>query len=143
LTISVVASFIVPFIWAASSGGEYNFISTTWLSYVMIFLFYLLSYFITYFFNTAIISCAIYRMKGGDPDLRGGLRAAFARIREIFGWALVSATVGIFLKHVQNNSNLVGKLVAAVAGIAWSVASYLVIPIIVMERLGPIDALKE
>ena len=143
ITITVVASFIVPFIWATSSGGDFNVTSTSWLSYVVIFLFYLLSYFITYFFNTAIVSCAIYRMKGGDPDLRGGFRAALARVREIFGWALVSATVGIFLKHIQNNSNLAGKFIAAVAGIAWSVASYLVIPIIVMEKLGPIDALKE
>lgn len=143
ITLTVVSSFIVPFVWATSSGSQLDTFTTSWFSYVMVFLFYLLSYFITYFFNTAIVSCAIYRMKGGDPDLRGGFRAAFARIREIFGWALVSATVGIFLKHLQSNSNTLGKIIVSIVGIAWSVASYLVIPIIVMERLGPIDALKE
>lgn len=141
-TLTIIATFVIPLIWvstetvAQSSGSG-------WFAYASLFAFYLVSYFITYYFNTAVVSCAIYRMKGGDPDLKGGFRAATARIRQILGWALISATVGIILKHIQSKSNSIGTLIASAAGIAWSVASYLVIPIMVMEKMGPLDALKE
>ncbi len=141
-TLTIIATFVIPMIWTStetmvdSSGSD-------WIAVVSLFGFYLLSYFITYFFNTAVVSCAIYRMKGGDPDLKGGFRAATARIREILGWALISATVGIILKHVQLKSNSFGTFIAAIAGVTWSVASYLVVPIMVMESMGPLDAIKE
>jgi hypothetical protein len=141
-TLTIIVTFVIPMIWTStetlvdSSGSD-------WIAVVSLFGFYLLSYFITYFFNTAVVSCAIYRMKGGDPDLKGGFRAATARIREILGWALISATVGIILKHVQSKSSSLGTLIAAIAGVAWSVASYLVVPIMVMESMGPLDAIKE
>lgn len=143
LTLAIVATFIIPFTWAATSGYNVSVNMPIWGTYFGIFIFYLVSYAITYYFNSAIVACAIYRMKGGDPDLKGGFRVATARFREILGWALVSATVGILFKHVQSKSNGLGTLFAGIAGIAWSVASYLVIPIIVMEKIGPIDALKE
>jgi len=141
-TLTIIATFVIPLIWVStetiteSSGSG-------WFAYASLFAFYLVSYFITYYFNTAVVSCAIYRMKGGDPDLKGGFRAATARIRQILGWALISATVGIILKHIQSRSNSIGTLITAAAGIAWSVASYLVIPIMVMEKMGPLEALKE
>lgn len=141
-TLTIIATFVIPLIWVSTETVTES-TESGWFAYASLFAFYLVSYFITYYFNTAVVSCAIYRMKGGDPDLKGGFRAATARIRQILGWALISATVGIILKHIQSKSNSIGTLIAAAAGIAWSVASYLVIPIMVMEKMGPLDALKE
>jgi hypothetical protein len=56
---------------------------------------------------------------------------------------MVSATLGIVLKHIQSRTQGISIWIVAAAGIAWSVASYLVIPIMVMEKMGPLDALKE
>lgn len=111
--------------------------------YAILFLFYFCCYFIGVFFNSAVIACAVIRMEGGDPTVKDGFRAAFSRIGLIFGWALVSATVGIILGMIENRSKLVGKIVAGILGLAWSVTSFLVVPILVVEKKGPITAVKE
>jgi hypothetical protein len=142
-TLVIIASFVMPVLWSGS-GNIFNSMgnSSETTIYVVMFLFYFVTYSITYFFNTAVISCAIYRMKGGDPDVAGGFRAAWSNIMPILGWALLSATIGMVLRFIQNKSNLLGKIVVGIIGVAWSVASYLVIPVIIMEKKGPIDALK-
>ena len=108
----------------------------------MLFLFYLCNFTVITFFNTAIIAGAIDRMSGGDPTVNSCLNAAFSRLPLIFGWALVSATVGLVLRIIEDRSEKVGAFVAGLLGMGWSIASYLVVPILVAERKGPIDALK-
>jgi hypothetical protein len=105
-------------------------------------LFYLCNYFVITFFNTAIVSCAVLRMAGGDPTVRDGFREAFARLPAILGWALVSATVGLVLRMIEARSEKIGRFVAGLLGMAWSLVSYLVVPIMVVERRGPFTALK-
>ncbi len=94
------------------------------------------------FFNTAIIAGAIERMSGVDPTVGSCLSAAFSRLSLIFGWAIVSATVGLVLRIIEDRSEKIGSFVAGLLGMGWSVASFLVVPILVAERKGPIDALK-
>jgi len=111
--------------------------------YAILFLFYFCNYFIIVFFNSAIIACAVIRMGGGDPTVADGFRAAFSRIGLIVGWALVSATVGIILRIIEDRSKFVGRIVAGLLGLAWSVVSFLVVPILVVEKKGPMTALKD
>src|SRR2546430_12830533 len=61
--------------------------------YGVLFLFYVCNYFVVVFFNSAIVACATVRMKGGNPTIGDGLRAAGARLPVIAGWAILSATV--------------------------------------------------
>jgi Family of unknown function (DUF6159) len=110
--------------------------------YGVLFLFYLCNFTVITFFNTAIIAGAIDRMSGGDPTVGSCLSAAFSRLGLIFGWALVSATVGLVLRMIEDRSEKVGAFVAGLLGMGWSVASFLVVPILVAERQGPIEALK-
>lgn len=72
-----------------------------------------------------------------------GLRAAGARITLIVGWALVSATVGLLFRIIEDRLEKAGQIVVALLGMAWSVTSFLVIPMLVVEKVGPITALKE
>jgi hypothetical protein len=111
--------------------------------YTILFLFYFFSYFIITFFNSAIVACAVYRMSGRDPTVSFGLAAAFERIHLIAGWALLSATVGFIIKVIENRSKNIGKLIAGFAGLAWTVASALAIPVLVIEKKGPFAALKD
>jgi hypothetical protein len=94
------------------------------------------------FFNTALVSCAIIRFKGGDPTVSDGLSAAMSRLPQIFGWALLAATVGMILHSIEKRANFVGQIVVSILGLMWSAATYLVVPVLVVEKLGPIDALK-
>lgn len=111
--------------------------------YAIMFAFYFCNYFVIVFFNAAIVACATIRLRGGDPTVSDGLRMAMSRLPLILGWALVSATVGIVLRIIEDKSKTVGRFVAALLGMAWSVTSFLVIPILVIENQTPINALKE
>jgi len=110
--------------------------------YGILFLFYIANFFVITFFNTAIISCAMLRMAGGSPTVGDGFREAAARLPQIAGWALLSATVGLILRIIEDRSKWVGRLVAGLLGMAWTVTSFMVVPIIVAERKGPFAALK-
>ena len=95
------------------------------------------------FFNTAIIACAINRLQGGEPSVGYGFSVAMSRIHLILGWALLSATVGLALRIIEDRSERVGQFVTGLLGMAWTVMSYLVVPILVVEQKGPFAALKE
>lgn len=109
---------------------------------VGLFLFYCCNYFVMIFFNAGLIACAEIRMEGGDPTVGDGLRAASARLPAILGWSVVAATVGLVLRMIEERSNIVGKIVAGLLGMAWSLTSFLVVPILVVENEGPVSALK-
>jgi hypothetical protein len=111
--------------------------------YAILFAFYLCNYFVIVFFNSAIVACATIRLRGGDPTVGDGFRMAAARLPLIFGWALVSATVGLILRIIEDKSQSLGRFVAGLLGMAWSVVSFLVIPVLVIEKQSPIGALKE
>jgi hypothetical protein len=113
------------------------------LYYAVLFVFYFCNYFIITFFNVAIVACAVSRMAGGDPTFSGGLNEAFKRIHLIAGWALVSATVGLILRMIEDRSEKIAAIVAGILGMAWTVMTFLVVPVLVVENKGPIDALKE
>lgn len=105
-------------------------------------LFYLVSYTIIFFFNTALVGAAMIRLDGGDPTLRDGLRIAMSRLPQIIGYAIIAATVGMILRAIAERGGIVGALVAGLAGFAWNVATFLVVPILVVEKVGPVDAIK-
>lgn len=144
----VTASFAVP---AFFSGMLKNVVNQEGggvaapdniMFYVLMFLFYFATYFVIIFFNSALVACAIIRLKGGDPILSDGIGAAMARLPQIAGWALVAASVGLILKIIESRSRRFGSFVTSLLGMAWSVTTFFVIPVLVVEKAGPIDAVK-
>ncbi len=105
-------------------------------------LFYLANYFVIIFFNTALVCAASIRLEGGNPTVRDGLRAAWNRVGVIFRWSILAATVGMILRMIEDRSSLVGRIVISLVGMAWTLATFFVIPILAFENLGPIEALK-
>ncbi len=112
-------------------------------AYWLMFLFYYCNYLIIIFFNSAIISCAVIRMDGGNPTMADGLQAAVNRFPQIAVWALIAATVGLLLGMIESGSRRGRGIIAAILGIAWSVVSYLVIPLIVVEKTNPLVAMDQ
>ena len=141
----ILASFAIPIVSSGSWQLPEEEMTTRQqvVYYGTLFLFYFLNYFVIVFFNSAIIACAAIRMGGGDPTVGDGFRAAFGRLPLIFGWALVCATVGLILRIIEDRSKTVGSIVAGLLGMAWSVVSFLVVPILVIDKKGPLVALKE
>ena len=111
-------------------------------TWVLLFAYYFANYFVIVFFNSALAACALIRFKGGNPTLDDGMKAAKARIPQIVAWALLAATVGVVLRMIQDRVEFVGKIVIGLIGAAWTIATYFVVPLLVVEKLGPVDAVK-
>jgi hypothetical protein len=113
------------------------------LGYVFAFLFYFCTYSVTFFFNAALVGAALIRLEGGDPTVADGFAAARARIGPILGYAAIAATVGMVLQRMKKENNILVSLFASGLGVAWTLATFLVVPVLVAENVGPIDALKQ
>ena len=107
------------------------------------FLFYFVQYAVMIFFNCALVGAAMIRLDGGDPTLADGLNAAKARIPAILGYAAIAATVGVLLQGLKQKDSFLVRLMGSVLGAAWTLATFLVVPVLVSRDIGPIDALKQ
>jgi len=143
--LAVMASFAIPAVLTGQWRPPAHSASQSQLAtyYGLLFLYYYCNYFVIVFFNTALIACAVSRLRGGEPTIADGLRAAGARLPLIAGWALASATVGLALRVLEDRSERVGEFVAALLGMGWTVVTFLVVPILVVEGKNPISAVKE
>jgi hypothetical protein len=110
--------------------------------WLWMFLFYFVQYFIVIFFNTALVGAAIARLSGGDPTVRSALGLALARIGPILGYALISATVGVLLRWIGERFGFIGRIVEGAVGLIWTLATFLVVPILAAEGIGPIAAVE-
>jgi len=142
-TLLVVASFVAPF---ALTGGWQVFAEgadASYFRFVIGFLFYLVQYTVIFFFNSALVGAALIRLDGGDPTVSDGLSIAFSRLPAIVGYAAVAATVGMILRFISERSGFLGRIAMGLVGMAWTLATYLAVPVLVTKDLGPIDTVKE
>lgn len=140
-SIILSATFFLPFILA--SGMDSVFLGQIQPFYwVLLFLFYIIQYTVVFFSNTALVGAANIRLQGGDPTISDGLRIAFSRMGPILGYAVFAATVGMILQALNKKGKGLGRLIISLIGFAWNVATYLVVPVLAVEGLGPIEAIK-
>lgn len=141
----LLVSFVIPIVDTAAwkPPGPEAATQHQVLYYGTIFAFYVSNYFIVVFFNAALVACAAIRIGGGEPTIGDGLRAAASRLPMIAGWAVVSATVGLVLQIIEDRSDKIGQIVASLLGTAWTIISFLVVPILVIENKNPFAALQE
>jgi hypothetical protein len=140
--IIVTATFLLPMFFsgliesvAEGMGGEV-------ISFIVLFLFYIVQYFVIFFMNSALVGAALIRIRGGDPTVRDGFKIAFGKFFPILGYAVIAATVGMILKTIQEKSKGLGRAVIGLIGFAWNVATFLVVPILVTEGVGPFKSIK-
>lgn len=141
MTILILASFMAGmFLTVGLKGFEDS--TSSWAFYVFFAVFYFAAFFISIFFNAAIIGCATIRMNGGNPTIRDGLRIAAQNAGRILMWAVVAATVGLIIKAVQERVGVIGKIIMGAIGVAWTIVTYFVVPVLIYEHVGPWTAVK-
>lgn len=135
----VMATFVIPMFALRLFENGVGVVGAVWG-----FLFYLCLYFVTFFFNAALVSAAIIRLEGGDPTLADGFAAARAKVGPILGYAAIAATVGLALQALKNKeNNFLVRMLGSGLGVAWTLSTFLVVPVLVQENVGPIDAIKQ
>lgn len=137
----VSASFFLPVLFGNLLDSLFNN-QVGVFGYVFLFAFYLVQYLVIFFANTALVGAAQIRLRGGDPTVSDGFRIAFEHLGAIFGYALIAATVGLILKTISRKSNGIGRFIISLIGFTWNIATFLVVPILVAENIGPIKAIK-
>ncbi|MBI2140447.1 hypothetical protein HYU14_05970 [Candidatus Woesearchaeota archaeon] len=113
------------------------------LEYFFIFLYYLGNYFIIIFFNTGLITCAHMRLNGKDPKFSDGFKNAIRNIGKIFIWAVIAATVGMILKSLERRLKKLGSILVALLGMAWTLMTFFVIPVMVFENISVFESIKK
>lgn len=125
-----------------ASLGDDQELAPSILTYIMGFAAYLVLAFVGIFFNAALVHAANERMSGGDPDVRSALAGAASRLNRIGPWALVSATVSMIIRQIQERAGFLGAILGFLAGMAWAAVTFLVLPILVIEDVGVVDGVK-
>ena len=140
----VLLTFIVPAVGVGiagkghAAGGQGEI-----LTWVLLFGYYLCNFFVVFFFNAALVDFVVTRLRGGEPTIGESLRAAVACMPQIAAWAVVSATVGVLLKALEGRAGFLVRLVISLVGVAWALVTYFVVPIIVVERKGALEAVGD
>jgi len=119
------------------------------LGIVLIFIFYFVTYFVTIYFQVALVAAVKLRLSGGNPTLGYGIGEANKRLGAIATWAVIAAIVGLILRLLEGAARRnrgIGGIVAQIAiglvGMAWSLATFFVIPVIAYEGVGGFEAIK-
>ena len=139
----VIASFAATFFWwesnrEATSGNEVMILNAFFG-----FAFYFVMYSVIIFFNTALVAAAMKIQDGGEPTVQDGFGIAWSKVDIIVGYALIAATVGIVLRFLEDRLPFVGRIVVSLIGAAWTVATFLVVPVLVSRDIGPLNAVKK
>ena len=116
---------------------------------IIAFAFYVVSYFVIIFFNSALVFAAHERLAGGDPNIRSGLNGAMQSIVTIFMWAVVAATVGLILNILSSQARqrggimgMISYLIISMLGAAWTLITFFIVPLIVIEHRSLGDSFK-
>ena len=125
---------------AAAAGNEGE---ATPVDYAISALLLVTTYFIVMFFNAALIATAMERLRGRPATVKYGLSKASSHVPAILGWAIIAATVGLILNAIRERTDgFLGQIAVAIAGGVWAYMTFFVVPVLIVENLGPIAAIK-
>ena len=101
--------------------------------------------FLIVFFNSALVSAALERLRGGDPNVRSGLSHAVKHIHHIFFWSIIVTIVAILIAMIRGDrreNSIFRQIFASLIQAGWAMMTFFVVPIIVSENMSPISAIK-
>lgn len=138
----VMATFAIPTLFAGLLDSMITDSGVSIFGYIVAFLFYVTLYTVTIFANAALVGAAMIRLKGGDPTVGDGFQIATQHLGSIVGYAVIAATVGMILRAISERSGQLGRAIVSLIGFAWGIATFLVVPVLVVEEVGPMEAVK-
>jgi len=97
-------------------------------------------------FNSALISGALHRLRGGDPNVGSAMNHALKHIHHIFIWSIIVTIVAILIAIVKGDrreGSFVRQILGSMLQYGWTMMTFFVVPIIVAENMAPISAIKK
>jgi hypothetical protein len=99
-------------------------------------------YLVGTFYAVALTTQALAAMRGGTPRIAAGMAVAFTRMPAIATLAVVSGVVGFALTLLGRSRARSVRIARFLLGTAWSVATYLAVPVLVEEQAGGVASLR-
>ncbi len=143
LSVLAISGVLFAIVAATESGGEEGRLGGG--SILLIILGVFAGGIAIFFFKGALVAGAHERIMGGDPTVSSALRTATSCLRYIVPWAIFATVVGIIIDMIQRaareNLGVIGAILGGMVDFAWRVLTFLVMPVIIVERQGPFKAL--
>ncbi|HEU4904852.1 MAG TPA: DUF6159 family protein [Solirubrobacterales bacterium] len=102
---------------------------------------YVLSVVATYF-AVGLAAAADMIFRGEQATVGDGLAVARSRFSQIAGWAALSTAISVVMGALENQGGIAGTSAARLVGLAWSLITFLAVPVIAIEGTGPFETLK-
>jgi Family of unknown function (DUF6159) len=102
---------------------------------------YVLS-FVGFYFSVGLAACADMIFRGQEATVSDGLAVSRSRIAQISGWAAVSAAISLVMGLLENQGGTLGTIAARLVGMAWTLVTFLAVPVIAIEGTGPFETIK-
>jgi len=91
--------------------------------------------------HATIIGRVMARFHGQRVTNRQALAGALAKSPQLFVWAVVNYVVMSILRNIRRQG-IIGLVIGSLVRVAWTLASFFVVPVILYENLGPFAAIK-
>jgi hypothetical protein len=95
-----------------------------------------------FYFSVGLAACADMIFRGQQATVSDGLAVSRARFSQICGWAAISTAISVVMGALENQGGLGGQIAARLVGTAWSLVTFLAVPMIAIEGTGPFQTLK-
>src|SRR4051794_9570256 len=95
-----------------------------------------------FYFSVGLAACADMIFRGQEATVADGLAVARSRFAQICGWAAVSTAISDVMGVLENHGGIGGHIAARLVGMAWSLVTFLAVPVIAIEGTGPLETLK-
>lgn len=140
--LSVIGGAIVFGVFLLAKHSQTNG-SNSGFNALFIFIYYLVEYYILIYFGCGLAACVLSTFEGNKPSFSYGISVANQHKGTIFGYAVLAAIVGVIFRVVAERFGWVGEIVAGILGIAWSLATVFIAPVLITTDLKPVEAVKE
>jgi len=94
------------------------------------------------YFSVGLAAAADMIFRGQEADVSDGLAVARSRFPQICGWAAISTAISLVMGALENQGGIGGQIAARVVGMAWSLVTFLAVPVIAIEGPGAFGTLK-
>src|SRR3954451_21255164 len=95
-----------------------------------------------FYFSVGLAACADMIFRGQQASVADGLAVARSRFAQICGWAAVNTAISAVMGVLENQGGIGGQIAARLVGMAWSLVTFLAVPVIAIEGTGPLETLK-
>ena len=95
-----------------------------------------------FYFSVGLAACADMIFRGQEATVADGLAVARERFAQICGWAAVSTAISAVMGVLENQGGLGGQIAARLVGMAWSLVTFLAVPVIAIEGTGPFETIQ-